>query len=207
MTWQWCEPQRAFTGHLLASRDGKRLFTGEMNLETGAGLIGVRDAVSLEKMAEWPSFGRDPHQMVWDATRPDALLVANGGIETRPETGRIKHNLAQRLAAPVLAIFDGQQLRVIEHQLPLAGYGGDIAAMGQGFAVGCPKANGVALFSPDLQHSAFLAWPEACALTAHEGELWAAGGSGALVLSKMTAMLATPKTIASMRIDNHWLAL
>src|SRR5690606_17233195 len=59
-------------------------------LETGAGFIGVRDARSLEVFARWETGGSDPHEL---ALADGGLWVANGGIETRPETGRMKHHL------------------------------------------------------------------------------------------------------------------
>jgi hypothetical protein len=51
----------------------------------------VRDARSLEKTAEWPTFGFDPHDLLFDGR--GCLMVANGGIPTRPETGRLKLNI------------------------------------------------------------------------------------------------------------------
>ncbi len=63
----------------------------ETDLDTGAGLIGVRDAVSLEKRAEWTTHCIDPHQLAWDAA--GNIIVANGGVPTQPETGRVKRNL------------------------------------------------------------------------------------------------------------------
>jgi hypothetical protein len=93
LTWRWIEPGRAFAGHMLASADGATVYTTEIDLETGAGLIGVRDGATLAKRDEWSSHGIDPHQLLWDATRPGAFIVANGGVPTRPETGRIKHAL------------------------------------------------------------------------------------------------------------------
>lgn len=86
--WAWIEPDRAYNGHVIASADGRHLYTTETNLETGAGLIGVRDAVSLDKQAEWPTHGMDPHELLLDAA--GSLIVANGGIPTLPETGRLK---------------------------------------------------------------------------------------------------------------------
>ena len=94
--WQWAEAGRAFNGHVIASPDGKLLYTTESDLDIGVGLVGVRDARSLVKQDEWPTFGTDPHKLIWDQTdraRP-ALLVANGGLPTRPETGRAKLDLA-----------------------------------------------------------------------------------------------------------------
>jgi hypothetical protein len=84
----WIEPDRAFNGHVIASADGRLLYTTETDLETGAGLIGVRDAATLDKLAEWPTQGMDPHELLLDAD--GSLVVANGGIATLPETGRLK---------------------------------------------------------------------------------------------------------------------
>jgi hypothetical protein len=51
----------------------RRLYITETDLDSGAGLIGVRDAKTLEKLAEWPTHGIDPHQLVWDAGHPGGL--------------------------------------------------------------------------------------------------------------------------------------
>jgi hypothetical protein len=91
LQWAWIEPDRSFNGHLVASDDGRTLYTTETSLESGHGLIGVRDARSLEKTAEWPTFGLDPHDLLLD--NRGCLMVANGGISTRPETGRVKLNI------------------------------------------------------------------------------------------------------------------
>lgn len=92
IAWCWIEPDRAFNGHVLHSPDGRRLYTTETDLDTGMGLVGVRDAATLAKLAEWPTGGQDPHALVWlaRAGRAPALVVANGGIPTRAETGRVK---------------------------------------------------------------------------------------------------------------------
>lgn len=87
----WNRPDRSFNGHVLTHRDGRRLYTTETDLETGAGLVVVRDAASLEPLAAWPSHGLDPHELMWDAE--GRLVVANGGIPSLPETGRAKRGL------------------------------------------------------------------------------------------------------------------
>lgn len=87
----WNRPDRSFNGHVLAHPDGRRLYTTETDLETGAGLVVVRDAASLEPLAAWPSHGLDPHELTWDAE--GRLVVANGGIPSLPETGRAKRGL------------------------------------------------------------------------------------------------------------------
>ena len=89
--WDWSDGAFVYNGHVIASADGRRLFTTETSLETGQGSIGVRDARTLALLARWPTRGIDPHEVVLG--RDGGLWVANGGIETRPATGRTKHHL------------------------------------------------------------------------------------------------------------------
>lgn len=89
--WFWIEPARAFNGHAGLSADRTLLFTSETDLDSGQGLVGVRDSASLRKLAEWPTHGVDPHELLVGAA--GTLWVANGGIRTRPETGRSKREI------------------------------------------------------------------------------------------------------------------
>lgn len=84
---------RHFYGHGSFSPDGSLLFTAENDFEAPRGVIGIWDAAGgFARLGEFPSGGLGPHDvhLVDDST----LVVANGGIETHPETGRIKLNLA-----------------------------------------------------------------------------------------------------------------
>lgn len=103
--WQWIEDDRRFNGHVIPSTDraqkSRTVWTTETELEDGQGLLGVRDAATLEKRDEWSTHGRDPHQLMAlpqavSAFAAGTLMVANGGIPTLPETGRAKL-LDQRL--------------------------------------------------------------------------------------------------------------
>jgi hypothetical protein len=78
---------------VIGSADGRHLFTTETDLETGQGLIGVRSAATLQKQAEWPTHGMDPHALLLGTD--GNLWVANGGIPTLPETGRLKLDLSR----------------------------------------------------------------------------------------------------------------
>jgi hypothetical protein len=262
LAWHWSEPGRVFAGHLLVSADGRTLFTTEIDLETGDGLIGMRDAASLEKQAEWPTHGIDPHQLVWDVTHPGSLIVANGGVPTRPETGRMKLDLDQldsslvrldaktgellgqwrlqdrrlslrhlawnvsvhghpllgialqaehdteieKAAAPVLALFDGRALRAVPAAQSLAGYGGSIAPIENGFAIGCPRAQGVAIYGSDgFQELINLA--EACPLATDMGELLAGGSQMALGVKPAQASAVAEMEIPPIRLDNHWIVI
>lgn len=260
LAWRWIESRRAFTGHVIS--DGKRLYITETDLDSGAGLIGVRDAKTLEKLAEWPTHGIDPHQLVWDAA--GNILVANGGVPTRPESGRTKVDLdrmdsslvridaatgerlgqwrlhdrrlslrhlawngarlgialqaehdsaADKAAAPVLAIFDGAELHAVTTPHVLAGYGGDIVAtrvatrapVGAGFAVSCPRAQGIALFAADGAWQGLIPLSEACALAGAPDQIWAGGRFQSMMLQM--AMPVVQASIDGIRLDNHWIRL
>jgi len=270
VAWGWIEPDRAFNGHVVTSPDGKLLYTTETNLETGQGLIGLRDAATLEKTGEWPTHGMDPHELLLDAD--GSLMVANGGIPALPETGRLKIHMermdaslvrldartgallgqwrladkrlslrhlawgepidggtpgrrqlgialqaehddaAAKAAAPVLAVFDGQRLQTHAAGAgqALAGYGGDIAHTAGGFAVSCPRANGVALWRDDGQWAGFMPLQEACALAADappggEAKLWAAGRLATLTRDSRGATRSS--ALQDLRLDNHWAPL
>ncbi|RYX88790.1 MAG: DUF1513 domain-containing protein [Comamonadaceae bacterium] len=280
LQWSWADPDRVFNGHVIASADGKLLYTTETDLETGQGLIGVRNAATLEKIAQWPTGGMDPHELLLDAD--GSLVVANGGIPAMPETGRIKIHLDRmdaslvrmdtkkgallgqwRLAdkrlsmrhmawgpvdtttgrrllglalqgehddpalkanAPVFARFDGRELHV--HAAPegqaLSGYGGDVTWAAGGFAVSCPRSNGVARWRADGQWIGFNTLEEACALASVEkipqknrrqtidvaeqpSTLWTGGRFNATADDGRSA--AQSKTVKNLRIDNHWMPL
>ncbi|RYF73335.1 MAG: DUF1513 domain-containing protein, partial [Comamonadaceae bacterium] len=193
------------------------------------------------------------------------LIVANGGVPTAPETGRVKRNLdtmdsslvrldastgrllgqwrlqdprlslrhlawntdgttlgialqaehdnaALKDAAPVLALFDGTGLRVVAAPQPIAhslhGYGGSVATTPTGWAVSCPRAHGIAMFSSQGEWQRMVPLPEVCALAERSGALWAGG----LVSSLQNAQAATPvshphgQTLRGARLDNHWVA-
>lgn len=84
---------RHFYGHAVFSADGRRLFVTENRIADGAGRIGVLDATDgFRRIGDLPSGGIGPHQLILDRDRR-TLLVANGGLMTRPETGRQKLNL------------------------------------------------------------------------------------------------------------------
>ncbi|MDO5626480.1 MAG: DUF1513 domain-containing protein [Pseudomonadota bacterium] len=253
--WVWAEPERAFNGHAIFSADGARLFTTETDLASGTGLIGVRDARTLRLLAEWPTHGIDPHELLLDAG--GQLVVANGGVPTQPETGRAKRDLArmdsslvrlhadtgrllgqwrlhdarlslrhlarlpggplgialqaehddpaERAAAPVLALFDGQRLRPCHAPQALAGYGGSIAAWGGALWVSCPRVNGVARFDAQGRWQDITPLPEACALApdASGQHLWIGGRECA---TRQNGTAPAPQAAPGLRFDNHWIA-
>lgn len=84
---------RHFYGHGTFSQNGSWLFTTENDYEAGQGRIGVWDVTEgYTRAAEFPSGGIGPHD-IKRLPGTDTLVVANGGIDTHPDTGRIKLNI------------------------------------------------------------------------------------------------------------------
>ncbi|MGP6089598.1 DUF1513 domain-containing protein [Antarctobacter jejuensis] len=84
---------RHFYGHGAFSADGALLFTTENDFEAAQGVIGIWDARGgYRRLGEFASGGVGPHEI---RLMPDgrSLVVANGGIETHPDSGRSKLNL------------------------------------------------------------------------------------------------------------------
>ena len=99
---------RHFYGHGTFSKDGNLLFINENDFNLGRGRIGVWDADhGYRRVDEWDSGRIGPH----DTNRlpgSDRLVVANGGIDTHPDTGRTKLNIANM--HPDLAYLDQGQV-------------------------------------------------------------------------------------------------
>lgn len=105
---------RHFYGHGVFSPDGTRLFTTENDYEAGVGVIGVWDTQDqYARRGEFPSGGTGPHDIV---LMPDGatLAIANGGIETHPETGRTKLNIPTMQPNLTYVNLDGAVLERIE---------------------------------------------------------------------------------------------
>ncbi|WP_300061532.1 DUF1513 domain-containing protein [uncultured Roseobacter sp.] len=82
-----------FYGHGAFSADGLRLFTTENHIESGQGRIGIwAREEGYARVGDMPSGGIGPHEML-RLPGQATLAVANGGILTRPETGRETLNL------------------------------------------------------------------------------------------------------------------
>jgi hypothetical protein len=130
--WLWQEPGRAFSGHAHVSADKRTIFTTEVDTDSGQGLLGVREAATLEKRAEFITNGLDPHVVsalpaiakivIGGHTRPnpplaEMLFVANGGIDTAVETGRIKRDLP-RMDSSIVCLHPETGERLGQWRLP-----------------------------------------------------------------------------------------
>ena len=71
-------PGYAFYGHGTYTADGSALLVVESNLESKQGRIAIRDVVSFEVTAEFPTYGASPHDCrLIDGGR--ILVITNGG--------------------------------------------------------------------------------------------------------------------------------
>lgn len=103
-----------FYGHGVFSKDGETLFTTENAYENAEGRIGIWDAAQgFARIGSIASNGIGPHEIL-RLPGSDTLVVANGGIETHPDSGRAKLNLP--MMAPNLSYLtaDGAVLDVYE---------------------------------------------------------------------------------------------
>ncbi len=84
---------RHYYGHAAYSADGRLLYTTENAFDEDRGVLGVWDATdNYARVAEIDAAGIGPHE-VRRAADDGSLWIANGGILTRPDSGRIKLNL------------------------------------------------------------------------------------------------------------------
>ena len=95
---------RHFYGHGAFSADGRLLYVSENDIANARGVVGQYDVnAGFKRIGEFPSFGVGPHEII---LLPDGktLAIANGGIDTVPESGRENLNLDDM--APSLVLVD-----------------------------------------------------------------------------------------------------
>ena len=77
-----------FQGHAAYHPTRPLLYTAENHYHTGQGMIGLWDVKeNYRRLGAFPSGGIGPHEIKRHPTLP-FLVVANGGLQTHPETGR-----------------------------------------------------------------------------------------------------------------------
>ncbi len=106
--------ERHFYGHGVFSRDGRRLYATENDFGEERGVVGVYDAVNdYRRIGELKSHGIGPHdiRLLSDG---ETLVVANGGIATRPDLPRIKLNLPTM--APSLCLVDRRDSTLLQER-------------------------------------------------------------------------------------------
>ena len=102
---------RHFYGHGVYDLNSQFLYLTENDFVEKRGVVGVYDvAKNYQRVGEFSSGGLGPHEIML-STSGEQLIVANGGIETHPETGRKKLNLdSMRPSIAFLNRRDGELL-------------------------------------------------------------------------------------------------
>lgn len=112
-----CPEGRHFYGHGAYSRAGDLLYTTENDFTKGTGRIGIWDvAAGYARVGEIASGGIGPHD-IRRLPGSDTLIVANGGIDTHPDSGRAKLNIPTM--APNLTYIEAERI-VEQAALPSA---------------------------------------------------------------------------------------
>ncbi len=89
------ESDRRLYGHGVLIDNDRLLLTTENDYQLARGLIVIRDTSNYQVVAQYDSGGVGPHQLaVMPNTNGKQIVIANGGIQTHPEYGRKKLNLA-----------------------------------------------------------------------------------------------------------------
>ncbi len=103
---------RHFYGHGVFSHDGRLLYTTENDFQNGEGKIGVYDvAGGFQRIGEHASHGIGPHDLAL-LSDGRTLVVANGGLETHPQSGRKPLNIATMSSS--LAYIDRENGELLE---------------------------------------------------------------------------------------------
>lgn len=108
---------RHFYGHGAFSLNGQLLYASENDYENAIGKVGIYDATQdFKRIDEFNSFGIGPHEILL-LDNGITLVIANGGIETHPDFGRTKLNLATMQSSIVfIDVRDGSLIE--SHSLP-----------------------------------------------------------------------------------------
>jgi hypothetical protein len=108
---------RHFYGHAVFSRDGRVLFTSENDIPRGQGVVAVRDADDLRVLAEIPTHGIGPHELI---ALPDGntLAIANGGLVSDLADGKRRRDLNIPDMDPSLVYVDARDGRLLEQARP-----------------------------------------------------------------------------------------
>ncbi|SFN82762.1 hypothetical protein SAMN04488056_102137 [Cohaesibacter marisflavi] len=109
-----CPKGRHFQGHGAFSEDGSLLYTAENDYDHARGVIGIWNAdQGYKRVGEFASHGVGPHDL---KLMPDKkhLVIANGGIETHPDSGREKLNIPTMKPNLAYVTLDGALVEMVE---------------------------------------------------------------------------------------------
>jgi len=105
---------RHFFGHGVFSADGTRLFATENDFEAGRGVLGVYEVAAsgqYRRIDEFDTGGVGPHEVIL-LSDGLTLCVANGGILTHPDYGKLELNRDTMQSS--LAYIDSRDGRLVE---------------------------------------------------------------------------------------------
>ena len=115
-----CSPGNHLYGHACFSADGAYLYTTENRYNTGEGTVVVRDASNWTVVDEWNSAGIGPHEIRLLPDR-ETLVVANGGLQTHPDSGRtVLNGASMRSSLSYHSSATGELLENVEVSEPAA---------------------------------------------------------------------------------------
>ena len=104
-----------FYGHGVFDSKRGWLITTENHIDSSQGMIVVRDSQDFTIIKRYKSGGIGPHQCAM-VPNTDLLVVANGGIQTHPDSGRKKLNLESM--RPNLSYLDLETGEIKEQVVP-----------------------------------------------------------------------------------------
>jgi hypothetical protein len=111
---------------------------------------------------------------------------------------------ARRATAPLLAVWQGGALRAIDdNHPPAAGYGGDIAALGERFFVSATRAGQLLSWTEREGWVARWSIDQAGALALADGRLWCGTGQGWVQGGAVEGAAPRLAPVRGMRLDNH----
>jgi len=106
---------RHFNGHGCFSYDGRFFYASENYFSEQQGSIGVYELSTSQRIMTIKSYGQGPHELGFLSDKR-TLVVANGGVQTLPESGRKELNTATM--RPSLAYIDSKTgKRLQQHEL------------------------------------------------------------------------------------------
>lgn len=105
-----------FYGHGCFTADGKLLFTTENDYINMRGMIGIwQNGPQYRRLGSFSSGGIGPHDLMLRQTdKAQQLVVANGGIETHPDSGRAKLNIPDMRSNLTLLSLTGEIQDTVE---------------------------------------------------------------------------------------------
>lgn len=112
------EEGHVFFGHGATHARGKLLITGEHDEKSDAGVMVVRDPVTLKPVRRFPSYGGYPHECKFDATA-STIRVVNSGYSKKPFAGKATPQFEARSHIAWIDPLSGKLLKRVTVEAPM----------------------------------------------------------------------------------------